>query len=254
MLLKCYVFLSETNSTSNTFQFSNSQFSFAKNFSSILKKTQTTPLILNVSLPSLQKLNTTPQQQHVCQKIPFSVAVMSMLAQSRRDTSRCVQPNLIVQETMNLPQVNFASKDCLAEVVLANKEAVNIAAVLDERDNDRYLRNPCEKAEDKFLVIRLCDKIKVIIFNQKNKKFVFFKPTFLELANFELFSSAPKEIRVSVSKTFPNAEWIFINEFEMANKRYVQRFPISKNLDGGIKFLKIEFLSHYGRGFFSNFN
>lgn len=72
----------------------------------------------------------------------------------------------------------------------------------------------------------------------------------MELANFELFSSGPKEIRVSVSKTFPAAEWILIKEIEMANKRDVQRFSISTDLDGAIKFLKIEFLSHYGTGFY----
>lgn len=116
-----------------------------------------TPLILPIS-------DTTLHQQNVCQKISFPIAVMSMLAQSRRDTSRCVQPNLVVQETMNLPQVNYASKDCLAKVVLANEEAINIAAVLDDRDNDHYLRNPCEKAQDKFFIVRLCDKIKVILF------------------------------------------------------------------------------------------
>lgn len=72
----------------------------------------------------------------------------------------------------------------------------------------------------------------------------------MELANFELFSSGPKEIRVSVSKTFPAAEWIFVKKFEAANKREVQRFPISTDLDAGVKFLKLEVLSHYGAGLF----
>lgn len=66
----------------------------------------------------------------------------------------------IRKETMNLPQINYASKDCLAKVLYANEEVVNKGAVLDEKDNDFYLRNPCD-IENKFLIIQLCEYIRV---------------------------------------------------------------------------------------------
>lgn len=152
------------NITALNSPFLNKSFSSAKKFPLI--NDHVIPLVVNTEAPLLP--TTIPpestQQHFVCQKVSFPLAITSMLAQSWRDMSRCVKPNLVVQETMNLPQVNYASKDCLAKVVLANDEAVNIAAVLDDRDNDHYLRNPCEKAQDKFLVIRLCDRIRVIYF------------------------------------------------------------------------------------------
>lgn len=75
----------------------------------------------------------------------------------------------IHKETLELPQINYASKECLAKVLYANEEAVNKGAVLDERDNDFYLRNPCYY-ENKFLIIQLCEYIRVRLL----KLFIFF--------------------------------------------------------------------------------
>lgn len=66
----------------------------------------------------------------------------------------------IRQETLELPQINYASKECLAKVLYANEEAVNKGAILDEKDNNFYLRNPCN-LENKFLIIQLCEYIRV---------------------------------------------------------------------------------------------
>lgn len=56
---------------------------------------------------------------------------------------------------------NYASKECGANVLFANSEAVNKGGVLYDKDLDFYLRNPCEKAQDKFLILRLCEGIQV---------------------------------------------------------------------------------------------
>lgn len=56
---------------------------------------------------------------------------------------------------------NYASKECGANVLFANPEVVNKDGVLYDKDLDYYLRNPCKKAQDKFLILRLCEGIQV---------------------------------------------------------------------------------------------
>jgi hypothetical protein len=56
---------------------------------------------------------------------------------------------------------NYASKECGAKVLYANAEAENKGAVLNDKERDDYMRNPCERAQNKFLVIELCETIQV---------------------------------------------------------------------------------------------
>lgn len=56
---------------------------------------------------------------------------------------------------------NYASKECGAKVLLANDEAEHRNAVLNDKERDEYMRNPCERAQQKFLIIELCETIQV---------------------------------------------------------------------------------------------
>ncbi|CAJ0953027.1 unnamed protein product, partial [Mesorhabditis belari] len=125
---------------------------------------------------------------------------------------------------------NYASKECNAKIVLANPEAENTKALLNDKEKDEYMRNPCEVVQ-KFFIIELCETI---------------QPHTIELGNFELFSGGPKGVRVSSAERFPAAEWNPIIEVEAQDTRTLQSFSLNK---AGVyaKFLKIELLSHYGK-------
>lgn len=84
------------------------------------------------------------------------------------------------------------------------------------------MRNPCEKAQNKFLIIELCETI---------------QPNFLEVANSELFSSGPKNIRMSISERYPTAEWILVGQFEAVDTREMQSFQFTS--PGYAKFVKV---------------
>lgn len=73
-------------------------------------------------------------------------------------------PTIIVEEGQNLeppPLRNYASKECNAKVLFANEEAENKGAVLNDKERDDYMRNPCQRAQHKFLIIELCENIQV---------------------------------------------------------------------------------------------
>ncbi|KAJ1374106.1 hypothetical protein KIN20_036706 [Parelaphostrongylus tenuis] len=125
---------------------------------------------------------------------------------------------------------NYASKECGAKVLHSNSEAENTKAILNEKEKDEYMRNPCENAANKFVIIELCETIQL---------------RSIELANYELFSSGPRTIRLWSSERFPTGEWQLITELTAMDSRQIQQFPISSN---GIyvKFMKVELLSHYG--------
>lgn len=121
---------------------------------------------------------------------------------------------------------NYASKECGAKVLLTNEEAEHKNAVLNDKERDEYMRNPCEKAQNKFLIIELCETI---------------QPNFLEIANFELFSSGPREVRLSISERYPAVEWTQIGQFTAVDSRELQSFNFNSP---GIyaKFIKVSFL------------
>ncbi|KAK6113373.1 Sad1 / UNC-like C-terminal family protein [Brugia pahangi] len=136
-------------------------------------------------------------------------------------------PNMISQEATAR---NYASKECGAKVLFSNDEAENKNAILNEKEADDYMRNPCERAEHKWLIIELCETI---------------QPTVLEIANFELFSSGPQNIRILGSERYPSNEWMALGDFVVENNREIQRFSITAR--SYVKFLRLELLSHYGR-------
>uniref|UniRef100_A0AC35UC05 SUN domain-containing protein n=1 Tax=Rhabditophanes sp. KR3021 TaxID=114890 RepID=A0AC35UC05_9BILA len=124
-----------------------------------------------------------------------------------------------------------SGKECGAKVLLSNDEAEFKTAILNDKERDIYMRNPCDKADQKFVVVELCETI---------------VPMTVELANFELFSSGPNLFKVYISERFPSADWMLVGEFEMQNNRDIQKFALKKT---GVfaKYIKLELLSHWGK-------
>ncbi|XP_060773555.1 SUN domain-containing ossification factor isoform X4 [Neoarius graeffei] len=128
---------------------------------------------------------------------------------------------------------NYASVECGAKILSANSEAKSTSAILLE-NMDLYMLNPCSNKI--WFVIELCEPIQV-------KQ--------LDIANFELFSSTPKDFLVSISDRYPTNKWIKLGTFHARDERTVQSFPLDEQLYAKyvkmfIKYIKVELLSHFG--------
>ncbi|XP_044267612.1 SUN domain-containing ossification factor [Tribolium madens] len=121
---------------------------------------------------------------------------------------------------------NYASLDCGAKVVASNPEAVSPSAILSP-SRDEYKLNTCTSRI--WFIVELCEAIQA-------KK--------IDLANFELFSSSPKDFAVFVSDRFPTREWSNVGHFTAKDERDVQSFDLHPHLFG--KYIKVEVKSHYG--------
>ncbi|EEP79500.1 conserved hypothetical protein [Uncinocarpus reesii 1704] len=129
---------------------------------------------------------------------------------------------------------NYASFDCAATVLKTNKECTGSSSILIE-NKDSYMLNEC-RAKDKFIILELCDDILVDT---------------VVLANYEFFSSIFRTFRVSVSDRYPAKpdKWKELGTYEAANTREIQAFAVENPLIW-TRYLKIEFLSHYGNEFY----
>lgn len=121
---------------------------------------------------------------------------------------------------------NYASVECGAKILSANNEAKSTSAILME-NMDLYMLNPCSTKI--WFVIELCEPIQV-------KQ--------LDIANFELFSSTPKDFLVSISDRYPTNKWVKLGTFHARDERTVQSFPLDEQLYA--KYVKVELLSHFG--------
>ncbi|KAG8183665.1 hypothetical protein JTE90_010139 [Oedothorax gibbosus] len=122
---------------------------------------------------------------------------------------------------------NYSSYECGAKIVASNTESEGTGRILNELV-DEYMLNPC-KAKIWF-VIELCETVQA---------------TQIELANFELFSSCPREFAVYSSDNFPTRDWVLLGTFTAAELRVLQSFELKQ--EGFGKFIKIELLSYYGK-------
>ncbi|XP_046399628.1 SUN domain-containing ossification factor isoform X2 [Ischnura elegans] len=123
-------------------------------------------------------------------------------------------------------QKNYASPDCGAKIASSNPEAVSPGSVLSP-SRDEYLLNAC--ASRIWFVVELCEAIRA-------KK--------IELANFELFSSSPREFSVWSSDRFPTRDWSLVGRFTAQDERTLQSFHLEPHLYA--KFIRVELHSHYG--------
>ncbi|KAM3620090.1 uncharacterized protein V6R79_018210 [Siganus canaliculatus] len=121
---------------------------------------------------------------------------------------------------------NYASVECGAKILSANNEAKSTSSILKE-NMDLYMLNPCSTKI--WFVIELCEPIQV-------KQ--------LDIANFELFSSTPKDFLVSISDRYPTNKWVKLGTFHARDERIVQSFPLDEQLYA--KYVKVELLSHFG--------
>ncbi|GMT31887.1 hypothetical protein PFISCL1PPCAC_23184, partial [Pristionchus fissidentatus] len=126
---------------------------------------------------------------------------------------------------------NYASRECGAKVIYSNPEAENTKAVLNDKEKDDYMRNPCSQAQHKHIVIELCETI---------------QPRSIEIANFELFSSGPASVRFSAAERFPSQQWSVLGEWSVADTRTVQTLPVPADARIYAKFIKLELLAHHG--------
>uniref|UniRef100_A0A182Q3R2 SUN domain-containing protein n=1 Tax=Anopheles farauti TaxID=69004 RepID=A0A182Q3R2_9DIPT len=132
--------------------------------------------------------------------------------------------------TMKLRAKNYAAPECGAKIIASNPEAQSTGSVL-TAPKDEYLLNPCTSKI--WFVVELCEPV------QAER---------IELANFELFSSSPREFTVSVSNRFPTRDWANVGQFTARDERDVQSFLLHPHLFG--KFVRVEILSHYNQEHF----
>ncbi|XP_078417698.1 SUN domain-containing ossification factor isoform X1 [Cetorhinus maximus] len=128
---------------------------------------------------------------------------------------------------------NYASVECGAKILSANPEAKSNSAILME-NMDLYMLNPCSAKI--WFVIELCEPIQV---------------RQLDIANFELFSSTPKDFLVSISDRYPTNKWVKLGTFHALDERTVQSFPLDEQMYAKyvkmfIKYIKVELVSHFG--------
>lgn len=129
-------------------------------------------------------------------------------------------------KSTKLRSKNYASLACGAKVAAVNPEAGSASSILSP-NRDEYMLNTCNSRI--WFVVELCEAVQA----QK-----------IELANFELFSSTPKDIAVYFSDRFPTREWASVGQFTAQDMRDVQSFDLYPQIFG--KFIKVEMLSHHG--------
>lgn len=132
-------------------------------------------------------------------------------------------------------EYNFASASKGAKLLAANKEAKGAPNILG-KDMDKYLRNPCS-AEEKFVVIELSEETLVDT---------------IETANLEHHSSNLREFEVLGSLVYPTDSWMLLGNFTAKNIKQSQRFLLKEHK--WVRYLKLNFLSHYGSEFYCTLN
>lgn len=121
---------------------------------------------------------------------------------------------------------NYASVECGAKILSSNPEAKSTSAILME-NMDMYMLNPCNNKI--WFTIELCQPIQV---------------RQLDIANFEIFSSNPREFLVSISDRYPTKKWVRLGTFRARDERTVQSFPLDEHQFA--RYIKVELLSHFG--------
>ncbi|KAG8329675.1 SUN domain-containing ossification factor isoform X3 [Homalodisca vitripennis] len=180
----------------------------------------------NDTLPSAQTSPEPPPQEDIPS---FSEWAQKQLAEAEKKKGENVTgggggnaPPLKVRHNKN-----YASPDCGAKVVGANPEAVSAGSVLSS-SRDEYLLNTCNARI--WFIVELCEAI---------------QPVKIEMANFELFSSSPREFSVWLSDRHPSRDWAPAGRYIAQDERNLQSFNLSAAQFA--KYVKVEVHSHYGQ-------
>ena len=185
--------------------------------------------------PKEQETENIPVQPETPQEdIPsFSEWAQKQLAEAeKKDTvlNHSSQPSHsntnFSSKSTKLRSKNYASLACGAKIVAVNPESGSASSILSP-NRDEYMLNTCTSRI--WFVVELCEAVQA----QK-----------IEIANFELFSSTPKDIAVYFSDRFPTRDWASVGQFTAQDMRDVQSFDLYPHLFG--KFIKVEMLSHHG--------
>jgi hypothetical protein len=132
---------------------------------------------------------------------------------------------------------DYANIDCSARVHTSHRSAKSPSSILSSK-KDRYMLSPCNSGrENQFVVVELCDDIRIDT---------------VQMANFEFFSGVFKDFSVSVAKTYsidPDG-WTFAGTYRAKNVRGVQSFHPPTSLRDFYRFIRIDFLSHYGNEYY----
>ncbi|KAJ8038417.1 SUN domain-containing ossification factor [Holothuria leucospilota] len=164
---------------------------------------------------------------------PFDEWKAKMLQQAQEEQDRMYgkekeMPPAVPPRQFNIKDSkNYASSDCGAKILSANKEAQSASHILNF-NRDEYMINPC--SADIWFIMELCEPIQI---------------KFLEIANLELFSSVPESFRVYTSDRFPAREWRLLGTLFAREERNLQSFPIDEHLF--TKYVKIELLTFFGK-------
>lgn len=130
-----------------------------------------------------------------------------------------------ISTTLKNRSKNYASPDCGAKIIASNSESSNTRAVL-TLTKDEYLLSPCTSRI--WFVVELCEAIQAEI---------------IDLANFELFSSSPKNFSIGVANRFPTRDWSQVGKFNALDSRDIQSFDLNPHLFG--KYVRVDIHSHY---------
>ncbi|WFD00224.1 hypothetical protein MYAM1_002972 [Malassezia yamatoensis] len=133
---------------------------------------------------------------------------------------------------------NYASLDCAAVLHQSNPSAKFPTAILSEK-KDRYMLSPCPVPgrESQFVIVELCQQVRIDT---------------LVLANLEFFSSMFKTFTARVSNDLqaPESDWRDLGVFRAKNVRGPQVFVMKSVSHTYYRFLRIDFLEHYGSEYY----
>nr|CAD7447980.1 unnamed protein product [Timema bartmani] len=186
-------------------------------------------------------------------------------AEKKRDVNSSMSSS---SGNLKLRSKNQASPDCGAKVLISNPESGSAGSVLSP-SQDEYMLNTCTSRI--WFIVELCEAIQA----KKAKKVRAYvncgavrgytgqeckimlivelceaiQANKIELANFELFSSSPREFSVFVSDRYPTRDWQLAGQFTASDERTVQSFTLPPG-DMFSKYIKVELHSHYGQEHF----
>jgi hypothetical protein len=130
-------------------------------------------------------------------------------------------------------RANFASQAAGAVIMGANPEMSGTSSLL-SGDADSYALSRCDAK--KWVVVQLSEDVIV---------------DELVISNDEKYSSAVHHFRVLGSQKYPTSEWMVLGNFSAANMLGEQTYRILPAFKQQfVRFLKINWLSHYGNEFY----
>ncbi|CAF0943986.1 unnamed protein product [Didymodactylos carnosus] len=190
----------------------------------------------NVNTSTLSKKKPVSLIMTISLMITYCYVVLKEVdGQAPSDISASLQATLTSSQATKKSKLrkNFASSSCGAKILANNPESSNTASILFSSP-DEYMLNPCNAKI--WFVLELCESIRILN---------------IEIANFELFSSVPKTVRVSASDRYPTKDWqrYQLGTFNCTFNRTIQSFQTAQ-FNTYLKYVRFELVDFYGREHF----